>query len=287
MKQILSLSQSLQPVGRTSLAILIGAMMTGAAWFGSVAFAQDHSPEGRPGGFSGGFQGRGQGGPQPGLHGGPGGGGLPPMIRNLGLTDEQMTKLKTTQQESMAEARKIQQQARERRKALMEYIASPEAKEEKASVMQRELNENLEALAQLRLRSWFKMRSILTPEQLQKLVSERKQRMQQMRPGQQQSGGGQMGGPGSRRFGPGGLNPQGFGQGGFGQRRGPGGSGQWRQGPGRGNGNQGQWGPPPDDFEHPPEGPPPEQEGWMPDGMPPERPHAYPTAELPEDERPY
>jgi len=115
------------------------------------------------------------------------------MMEQLGLSAEQKQKVKALMLEGKTQSQTLSQQVQTKRQALMQYLKSSNASESKARAMNAEINDLQKQLSDLRLKTWFGMRSILTPEQLQKLS--------QMKP--KHSGGMNE----SRR--PGGMMPQG------------------------------------------------------------------------------
>jgi Spy/CpxP family protein refolding chaperone len=122
----------------------------------------------------------------------PGGGShRPPLMQQLGLSQEQSQKLKALMQQGRTQSQALHQQLRTKRQALMQYLQSPDATESNARALNGEINDIQRQLSELRLKTWFGMRAQMTPEQLQKL-----DRMKG------QLGGGRGGpGGGERRFG--------------------------------------------------------------------------------------
>lgn len=180
------------------------------------------------------FQGEGERPPQHGAHsmgkghpqqvGGPRQQGQRParrsqMMEQLGLSAEQKQKVKALMEQGKGQSKSLNEQLKTKRQAMMQYLQSPNASEAKAKSMNNEINDIQRQLSELRLKTWFDMRSILTPEQLQKL-----NQMKGKLPG------GMGGGSGS--FGEGGHRPPG----GMMQQHG-------QMGPRRGSMQHGQFGP--------------------------------------------
>lgn len=191
---------------------------------------------------------------------GPGGGGqgrFKPgaalgFLQDLGLTEEQKTKLKSIQQEGQTQNKALREKNRNLYREMMGYMASPSATEAKALEMQRHIQEEQAKMGEIRLKSWFKIRSVLTPEQIEKIntkFQEHAKRMDSIRDRMGQGGGN-------------GASGGGFGQGGgalgerFRQRRG-GRGGQMMQRPGLGGPEEG-FAPPEGGQGSPIDGPPPE-----------------------------
>ncbi len=102
------------------------------------------------------------------------------MGEALGLTQEQQGKLKALKEGKKANFKSKMQASHEKRKALHDYMASDDATESGAMAKQRELNALQAEIGEMKVRSFFEMRSILTPEQRQKMKAmhdERKSRM--------------------------------------------------------------------------------------------------------------
>lgn len=115
-----------------------------------------------------------------------GGGDRAQAIQQLGITPEQLQRIKAIQEQGRAESQGLMQQMKTKRQALMQYLQSPDANEARARAMSDELNDLQRRASDLRLRTWFQIRSELSPEQIQKFTQMRQQRMQQ-------GGGGRMG----------------------------------------------------------------------------------------------
>lgn len=124
------------------------------------------------------------------------------MMERFGVTPEQMQQFKAIREGARAEAQALQQQIRQKRQALMQYVQSPDANEAQAMAMNRELNAMTARVGELRIQTVFRMKEVMTPEQFDQFVRQREQargrimdqmqgRMQQRREG----GGGFQGGP--------------------------------------------------------------------------------------------
>lgn len=126
------------------------------------------APQGwaEPGGNMSGGPGKGQAGNMQARH--------QQMMQTLGMTPEQMERMKAIHEQGKGQSQALHQQLRTKRQALMQYMKSPDATEAQARSMNAELNAVQRQLGELRIKSWFQMRGILTPEQFQK--------MRQMRP---------------------------------------------------------------------------------------------------------
>lgn len=149
-------------------------------------------------------------------------------MQQAGISQDQISAIKALMQQNRTQAQALHQQLRQKKQAMMEYVKSPDAKEGQALHMLNDVNALERKVSELRMKTFFAMRSKLTPEQWQKMQTLREQQMQQRRQmhgGQNGFGGGPNGqgsGSGGSGFAPGGQNfsggPGGFG-GGFGPRR--------------------------------------------------------------------
>jgi len=120
------------------------------------------------------------------------------MMQQMGLTSEQAEKMKALREQGKAQSQALQQQLKTKRQAMMQYMQSPDATEAQARRMHNELNDLQRQMGEQRIKSWFQMRTFLTPEQMQKMQQMRQQRMQHGG-GMRGKSGGKQGGPGGRR----------------------------------------------------------------------------------------
>lgn len=93
----------------------------------------------------------------------------PHIMEQLGLTPEQSQKVKSIKAQGRSQSSALHQQLLTKRQALMKYLQSPGASETQARNMNADINETQRQLSEVRLKTWFAMRSQLTPAQLQKL----------------------------------------------------------------------------------------------------------------------
>ena len=149
-------------------------------------------------------------------------GGAMGFLKDLNLSEEQREKLKTMMQDGREKSQALREKSKGRYRAMMDYMADPSATEAKALEMQRDIQADQAKMSELRIQSWFKMRSVLTPEQLQQVQAKFKEHQTQMEAfherrknwQQPRNNGGQNSGPnqGKRQFGehpprPNGLMP--------------------------------------------------------------------------------
>jgi Spy/CpxP family protein refolding chaperone len=140
---------------------------------------------------SGGFQGR------PGEH-------RQQAIKQMGLTPDQLQRVKDIQDQAKIQSQAIQAQLKAKRQALMSYMQSPDANEAQARVLLNDLHNLQKQVSELRLKTYFQMRAHLTPEQMQRFHQMHRHHGQ-MDGGN--SGGRRFQGPGGRFNGPGGGKP--------------------------------------------------------------------------------
>lgn len=104
------------------------------------------------------------------------------FIQQLNLSPEQAKRMQALRTGGHEQNQALHQQVRAKRQALMEYLQSPDATEGQALQMQSDINVLQGQLGAQRIRTWFQMREILTPEQLQKLKTLKKPHF--VKPGQ-------------------------------------------------------------------------------------------------------
>lgn len=105
------------------------------------------------------------------------------VMQRLGLTPEQSEKMRTVMQQGKSQSRELHQQLQSKRQAFMRYIQTADAQEAQAQRLHNEMNELQHRLGELRVKTWFQMRQLLTPEQRQKLEQLRQNRSPERRPG--------------------------------------------------------------------------------------------------------
>ncbi len=101
------------------------------------------------------------------------------MFKELGLTEQQQSQLKTIKEQGRQNSKTIHQNVKSKRQALMDYMASPEASEAKAKSMNQEIGDLMHQMSEQRISSVFQMKDILTPEQFTQLMEKKKQHMEQ------------------------------------------------------------------------------------------------------------
>jgi Spy/CpxP family protein refolding chaperone len=94
----------------------------------------------------------------------------------LNLSAEQMTAIATIQEEGRTEASRLKAELRAKRHTMMAYVSSASADQGKAMEHLQGVEAIRTQLSALRLRTWFQIRDVLTPEQLQRLQTLREKR---------------------------------------------------------------------------------------------------------------
>ncbi len=114
------------------------------------------------------------------------------MMEQFGLTPEQMEEFKSIREASKTEANALKSEIRQKRQAMMTYMQSADANERQALSMNREMSDLMARVGALRIKTLFQMKGVMTPEQYEKFVAQRKQMHQRMkgRQGQQSRRGG-------------------------------------------------------------------------------------------------
>jgi Spy/CpxP family protein refolding chaperone len=118
----------------------------------------------------------------------------PTLAQELKLSPEQQNKIKAIRDNASKEAEPLRQQLMAKQKEVMSYVGRPDATETKAIALQRDLHALQLKMAEHRLRTWFKIKSVMTPEQSRQYAEVRKQRMNQRGPVRK----GAMGSPGDQ-----------------------------------------------------------------------------------------
>lgn len=95
--------------------------------------------------------------------------GFQNMIQKLDLSPEQSQKVNLIMQRGKQQGQALHQTIRKKRQDLMRYLHAPDSTESQAMAMNSEINAMQRQMSELRLKTWFAMRAIMTPEQRQKL----------------------------------------------------------------------------------------------------------------------
>ncbi|MBY0450363.1 MAG: Spy/CpxP family protein refolding chaperone [Cyanobacteria bacterium] len=95
-------------------------------------------------------------------------------LQKMGVSSEQLQQFKTMHEQNRQQAQALKEQIQQRRQEFMQYMHSPNADEGTALAKQQELGQLMNQMHEMRIRSVFQMKKLLTPEQFQKLM-ERKQ----------------------------------------------------------------------------------------------------------------
>jgi Spy/CpxP family protein refolding chaperone len=187
----------MRPSG-VALSLTLLLLLGGAACFQVEAqpfSGQDGASQGQERFNGGGFRGKGGGqrfgGARPNRRDAEGGsfqkgqagqerGGAMSFLKDLNLSEEQREKLKTMMQEGREKNHALREKSKGRYRAMMDYMADPAATEAKALEMQRDIQADQAKMSELRIQSWFKMRSVLTPEQLQQVQAKFKEHQTKM-----------------------------------------------------------------------------------------------------------
>lgn len=91
------------------------------------------------------------------------------FAEELGLSPEQSRKVEAIMAQGHEQSQALRQQLRTKRQAMMRYLQSSNASEAQARTLNADINDLQRQLGEVRLKTWFTMRSQLTPEQLEKL----------------------------------------------------------------------------------------------------------------------
>ena len=106
----------------------------------------------------------------------PGKGRAACFLQQLNLNKEQQQKVEKTIAEGHKQSQALKKKLRAKRRALMQYLQTPEANQAQALGMNKEINVLQSQIGELRLKTFFSMRAQLNPEQIQKLQHLQKSR---------------------------------------------------------------------------------------------------------------
>jgi Spy/CpxP family protein refolding chaperone len=98
-------------------------------------------------------------------------------MTQAGIAPDKAQKLRAIREQNHQAMEPLKAKMKTQRKALMDYLASPNATPQQAQQLSAQIDQTMQQMTALRLKAWFEMREHLTPEQMQKLVSARQQRM--------------------------------------------------------------------------------------------------------------
>lgn len=97
--------------------------------------------------------------------------------KNLEMTQEQVAKLKAIRKASKARATTLTKALSIKRKRLMAYVAIPKADEATALKLSREVSQVEAKIHALRVKTWFRMRDVMTPEQVEQFTRMRRAKL--------------------------------------------------------------------------------------------------------------
>jgi len=92
------------------------------------------------------------------------------MFAEIGVNCEQKKQIDCIMQNSKAQSRPIRKCMREKKKALMQYMMTPQATQEQALCMENEISEMHKQIHAIRINTFFEMKKVLTPCQQQKMA---------------------------------------------------------------------------------------------------------------------
>ena len=92
------------------------------------------------------------------------------LLTQAGVTPEQKQKIDVIWQQARTQSEPIMLSLREKRKALFDYISSPQANKDQALAQLKDISQLQYQLESIRINSMFQVKCILTPEQQQKLT---------------------------------------------------------------------------------------------------------------------
>lgn len=90
-------------------------------------------------------------------------------LKKIGITPEQDQKISALRAQGRQQVEALHTQLRNKKQALFAYLKMPNATEAQARLLNNEINDLQRRLSEIRLKTWFAMRSQLTPEQLARI----------------------------------------------------------------------------------------------------------------------
>jgi Spy/CpxP family protein refolding chaperone len=115
-------------------------------------------------------------------------------LQKMGVSPEQLQQFKTLHEQNRQQAQVLKEQIQQRRQEFMQYVHSPNADEGTALAKQQELAQLMNQMHEMRIRSIFQMKKLLTPEQFQRLMERKQQGASGLGQRFQGAGGGRLGG---------------------------------------------------------------------------------------------
>lgn len=97
------------------------------------------------------------------------------MLKKIGMSDEQLNEVDAIRKQAEGEASVIRQKLDAEREGLHSYMMSSKATETEALARQADISRLQAELKQVRIKTWFKMRGVMTPQQLEQFIAQRKQ----------------------------------------------------------------------------------------------------------------
>jgi Spy/CpxP family protein refolding chaperone len=91
------------------------------------------------------------------------------MMKKLGLTSDQQKKINHIADQGRKKSKPLTQKLMVERQALWAYLKSPKADEKEALKRTSDVRKIRQQISELRLHTWFAIRKVLTPQQLEKL----------------------------------------------------------------------------------------------------------------------
>lgn len=102
------------------------------------------------------------------------------VVKELGLTADQKQKLDVIMQETRTQADPISRSIMEKRRALNQYIFSPQATKEQALTQARDISNLRYQLEETKINAMFKAKCVLTPAQQQKFAELHQRKMMEL-----------------------------------------------------------------------------------------------------------
>tara|TARA_B100000287_G_C20469630_1_gene716684 strand:- start:38 stop:559 length:522 start_codon:yes stop_codon:yes gene_type:complete len=98
------------------------------------------------------------------------------MKEKYGFSEQQLDQFKTIKDASKTEAQGLKDQIKTKRQAMMDYMTSPDATESQALKYHQEMADLMNQMGVLRIKTTFKMKDLMTPEQFTAFSQDRQKR---------------------------------------------------------------------------------------------------------------
>lgn len=97
--------------------------------------------------------------------------GMQTLLDEVGVSAEQKQQIEQIKTDTKAQMKPLRETLSQKRRAFMQYAISPEATEAEALARKQEMSQLRNQASELHLKSMFKIKAVLTPDQQKKLAT--------------------------------------------------------------------------------------------------------------------